>query len=835
MFSIDWEGKDYPFVYLRYIVKGDTSIVIEPKSHGNAKNSKGTPYYRTKHSIKQKIEQAAKVMTPQDAFNKMYEEAGGVRGCQSVGDTPRNYKQITNVRYKLSDPNPQKDSLYAVMKKCLDGQSRSDQFYRSVQAAPEATCVLASDYQLNDIERFCTNPAQFSILGIDPTFNLGEFSVTVTTYQHLMLESRRTIGKPAIMIGPMFAHQRKQQATYHSFASSLLGLKPSLKNLQCIGTDGELTIFNGFQLAFPQSKHILCFLHSQRNIKHKLNELGITGNCARDFIEDIFGSQVGSHFTSGLVDTISEAEFESSLKDLEQIWNLREKESTQTECPKFYEWFLKYQADQMKSKMLLPLRQSLGLGRKFYTTNDNEHVNSVIKKKVNYKANELSVFCDTMKKLITDQKEHIEQAFVMDTGPYCVHPKFKYLCKTPSSWTKLGKVAREKQLRLIHSTPFQPYNLGDHKTQDTNEDLEDHAISDINKENMKQLSISLDDSGLPSQIFLGIWSKATEIINKENSIVDSPGSNNVKICISYTSPRPHILTVFESGKVTCDCSNNEALTICAHSVAVADTFGGLLKLINWYKTSKQSVNLWKLSKSSLSTPKHPGAKPHQKQKRSKSKNIPVLTYSKSPIIVTPTSSSSSSTPAKHSSSPSVLTNEPVAYNISPKNSSMYYHSPQSNYPVYKQPPYNLYTPPPMYNYPPQFYPQFPHYGMYSGYPYQPLDNIPSTAQFHTDTPVHHNSNPFYAVIRTGNISKCAACSKTFPREGQVVVIKHVEKDIYVKEGETRISSEKPRYYHADLDCLLFRHPYFNYSLLQMDSDFFEQLTPVNKELLNALK
>lgn len=174
-----------------------------------------------------------------------------------------------------------------------------------------------------------------------------------------MLESRRTTGKPAIMIGPMFAHQRKQLVTYHSFASSLLGLKPSLKCLQCIGTDGELAIFNGFQLAFPQSKHILCFLHSRKKIKHELNELGITGNCAQAFIEDIFGSQIGSHFTSSLVDA------KSSLKDMEQIWNLREKESTQTECPKFYNWFLK---DQMKSKMLLPLRQLLEIGRKHYTT-----------------------------------------------------------------------------------------------------------------------------------------------------------------------------------------------------------------------------------------------------------------------------------------------------------------------------------------------------------------------------------------------------------------------------------------------------------------------------------
>ena len=42
------------------------------------------------------------------------------------------------------------------MRKCLDDQSRSDPlipFIRSVQAAPEPL----ADYQLNDIERVCTN------------------------------------------------------------------------------------------------------------------------------------------------------------------------------------------------------------------------------------------------------------------------------------------------------------------------------------------------------------------------------------------------------------------------------------------------------------------------------------------------------------------------------------------------------------------------------------------------------------------------------------------------------------------------------------------------------
>jgi hypothetical protein len=225
---IDWEGKAYHLVFLRYIIKGSTPIDIKPMPHGNSKG-KGSSYYRMKHSTKVNVMEAAKKMKPREAYHKLFKESGGIEGCQSVGDAPKNFKQISNVRYKLSDPIPHKDSLYEVMKRCVEEQSRSEPFIRCVQAAPEPACVLASEYQLNDIVRFCTNQEQFSVLGVDPTFNLGDFAVTVTTYRHLMLASRRT-GQPAIMIGPMYAHQKKKI----SYISRI-----------CIGSFGIKTIFAG--------------------------------------------------------------------------------------------------------------------------------------------------------------------------------------------------------------------------------------------------------------------------------------------------------------------------------------------------------------------------------------------------------------------------------------------------------------------------------------------------------------------------------------------------------------------------------------------------------------
>lgn len=116
-----------------------------------------------------------------------------------------------------------------------------------------------------------------------------------------MLEHRRT-GNPPVMVGPLFAHQKKEIETYYTFASSLLKLRPSLMNLQCIGTDGEKAIAKGFQMTSPNCKYILCFLHQRRNIQFKLSEIGISSKYASLFVRDLFGFQEGKHcvWTSGL-------------------------------------------------------------------------------------------------------------------------------------------------------------------------------------------------------------------------------------------------------------------------------------------------------------------------------------------------------------------------------------------------------------------------------------------------------------------------------------------------------------------------------------------------------
>ena len=95
-----------------------------------------------------------------------------------------------------------KDPLFAVMLMCKESEGGKAQgyFVRMVSGAPELTTVLAYNWSLADIERFCTR-TQCTAL------NLEDFNVTVTTYRHLLLTNAH--GKHPVIVGPIFVHQWK--------------------------------------------------------------------------------------------------------------------------------------------------------------------------------------------------------------------------------------------------------------------------------------------------------------------------------------------------------------------------------------------------------------------------------------------------------------------------------------------------------------------------------------------------------------------------------------------------------------------------------------------------
>ncbi|XP_045215979.2 uncharacterized protein LOC123566159 [Mercenaria mercenaria] len=173
---------------VQYFFEGCIHPVTVPP-HGNSK--KGQPFHRTSESTKQAIKNKIKkerYVSPKNTVHDILNRKGGMENLQSPG--PRNRKQISNFSYSDKSSNP----VLELMEHCkMQSFTPTSVFVREVTTLPELSVFLASDQQLRDIKLFCTNPKEFSVLGVDATFNVGEYYLTLTTYRNLMLSNNKAL------------------------------------------------------------------------------------------------------------------------------------------------------------------------------------------------------------------------------------------------------------------------------------------------------------------------------------------------------------------------------------------------------------------------------------------------------------------------------------------------------------------------------------------------------------------------------------------------------------------------------------------------------------------
>ena len=290
----------------------------------------------------------------------------------------------------------------------------------------------------------------------------------------------------------------------------------------------------------------------------------------------------------------------------------------------------------MKENMLKPIRQAVGLEKipVEFTNNPNESANACIKSKVDYKKSELNVFCAEMKELVDSQTRDIERAFTLDTGPYAVSPPYHKYKENPRKWVKESKAYRQRVLHKVHKLKLIPQTLSS-KADEHVDHLDFTSASRVSSgdeensltvANISPLSISWKEIGLAEEILGNMWDKAASLVADNEAIVNAPGLSNSKMVVSYTTPKkPHLVTMLTSGKVTCDCLNYSTKSLCSHSLAVAQRYGVLAKLLQWYTQTNQQANFWSLARSS-DVPKQPGSK----RKRSRVARLPAETSSKNP-------------------------------------------------------------------------------------------------------------------------------------------------------------------------------------------------------------
>ena len=284
---------------IQYLFDGKEHEVT-PEPHGNSRQEQAPGYIRTKPSVLERVKKVAETAGPKGTFHQVSEESGGYLRANSASDLPRNRGQAKNCRSKSSSKNV--DSLAILLQECKRQQLSlgQDPFIRDVTAAPELRCVLAFDWQLKEIEKFCTNAQKFSIFSSDPTFNLGKFNLTVTTYRHLQLVTRREEHHP-IMIGPLLISQTKTLETYNYFFGKLTALNKNLKNVLAFGTDGEKALVEAMKNYMNYAIHLRCFGHFRDNCKAKLRQSNVPESVQLAFLSDIFGKRYDETLEKGKI------------------------------------------------------------------------------------------------------------------------------------------------------------------------------------------------------------------------------------------------------------------------------------------------------------------------------------------------------------------------------------------------------------------------------------------------------------------------------------------------------------------------------------------------------
>ena len=620
-----------------YIPSGFSPIVV---SHGNSKTAQ--PYFPTLPSTTMDIKKKCVSSGPKEVVSNIENSAGGILDATYPGQLPRNEQQISNFKRHTPVSTGQKlscqtksNELYSIMLQA-HLEEGSEKFIRDVKAYPEPAIVLASEQQLLDLERFCCDSSHYSILTVDPTFSLGDFDVTPTTYCHLLLCSKRT-SKPPVMLGPTMIHYRKNFSTYKFLASCMIAQNRNLVGIRAFGTDSEKPLIEAFLHEFKFAVHLTCFNHVRRNIKDKLHDMKLPDDVQTEILNDIFGRKVGSTQLTGLVDSVNQYSFEEKLSTLISKWKLNDM-SDDGPVSLFCSWFRTNKEEVIRDTMLLPVREEAGLGsppEAFYT-NSSECINNVLKVKVDYKRTELTLFVDKLHQLVQDQQREVEKAIV-GCGKYYLQSQYSELRVDQSKWYTMNKEQRKRWLKKLNEMSITTIDhgpstshsfvtadiassAGDSPELPSTADPSSKATVQPCSQSVSQpppatvLSIKLSSLssklGLPTTAIDGIAKKAAEILSTDGAIVQAPGhSTEANMVLSRSGKRPHlVLPKRKSGGLTCDedCPQYKSAKLCSHTVAAAEYNKQLDQFIGSYNSVKKTPNLTKLATTDM--PKGRGRK-----------------------------------------------------------------------------------------------------------------------------------------------------------------------------------------------------------------------------------
>ena len=333
-----------------------------------------------------------------------------------------------------------------------------------------------------------------------------------------------------------------------------------------------------------------CFIHVRRNVKDKLRECNIPTQLSTDILDDIFGKKVGSVYVEGLVDAQDSHDFQAKVKRL--IERLQDVSlPSQANMERFVTWFQKHKAHVLQDSMLRSVREECGLGSppSQFTTNACETANSMLKNEVNYKRSDMLNFLQKLSNLMCEQEHEVERA-VIGCGKYELRPQYQSFHIPESKWFAMSTMQREQHLKKFACASVSDISsTSDLTTNVPSETLgRDLTLASSLSVDVNTVAVAVR---IPLNCLEGIWSKAAELLKTEGAIVSAPGvGSGAKFVLSYSGQRPHLVMPKKGNAFACDqdCPNWKALSVCAHTVAVAELCGKLQEFTASFKKAKIS-------------------------------------------------------------------------------------------------------------------------------------------------------------------------------------------------------------------------------------------------------
>ena len=402
------------------------------KQYGGVKYpEKNVVFIRTKPSVTEKIKKDLKHLPPKGVEKKLNSETDDDLGKQ------RNYKQVKNFKYAVDketrpDSAPMKNIADHIV--CVENMTQNHEFVRAVQHVKDSTpsVILYTDQQIVDIKRFCAREGG-TVLGLDKTFNLGEFHVTPTVYKNTSI-IRRTSQEHPIWFGPTLIHNSSTTKTYSYFLHHISDhLTDTELSHLVIGSDDELSLKSAIKRSCVGSTHVLCTRHLRQNTNDYLeSKVGLPKKDRNNICEMLFGE-------NGLTESTDIDTYTSRAANIRQV--AAEKDQSVTGKS-----FSNYLESRLLPLLLKHVVEPSIAGKidAHWTNNNCESANHILKSATKWKQSAMPDFIKTLFDIVRSERNEMCRA-IRGMGNYKLTDKFAHHYVDIDTWGAMSKEVKDKR------------------------------------------------------------------------------------------------------------------------------------------------------------------------------------------------------------------------------------------------------------------------------------------------------------------------------------------------------------------------------------------------------